>query len=210
MKKITDLLKPNLLIIFGALLFLVYLNWLSATDEALALGIIAVVFSAYYLTIGILGIIIGNKFSPMLRKIFDVISACLFPLFMFTYFLIMVIDINQVMGPTAWIISILSMVASLAVVTFVIISKFVNKPIMLRFAYLSAAIFALALLLNILFDAIGNTTALGDISIVLVALYALFVICLFNIISKVDEPKKEEALANNEEAKEDSTEAPQE
>ena len=193
MKKITDILKPNILIVFGALFFLVYLNYLSYSDEALALGIIAVIFASYYIAIGILGIILGDKFSPMLKKVFDVVSACLFPIFMFIYFLMMTINIADYMGPTAWIIAILSLVASLAAPAFFAVSKFINKPLFVRIAFLSVAIFALALLLNVLFDASGATTVLGNISIVGVVLYALFIIYLFNALNKAEETPKQEA-----------------
>ena len=39
MKKITDYLEQNILIIFGALLFIYYLNYLAYGGAALALGI---------------------------------------------------------------------------------------------------------------------------------------------------------------------------
>ena len=104
MKKIGDFLKPNILVIFGALLLLYFLNYLSLNGAGLAIGIIAVVLSAYYLVVGILGILIGNKFSPQLKKIFEVLSVSLFGAFMFTYFLLTTItgaQINGLMGPTA-------------------------------------------------------------------------------------------------------------
>ena len=39
MKKVTDFLKPNILIILGALLLLVYINLLQGNGAALAIGI---------------------------------------------------------------------------------------------------------------------------------------------------------------------------
>ena len=171
MKKIGDFLKPNILIIFGALLLLNFLNYLSLNGAGLAIGIFAVVLSAYYLAVGILGILIGNKFSPQLKKIFEVLSVSLFGVFMFIYFLLTTINgaqINGLMGPTAWTVQILSMAAALGFVVVYIIARLVNKDALMRFAYLFSAIFTLALLLNILFDISGNSRVLGNVDILLV------------------------------------------
>ncbi len=203
MKKITDLLKPNILIIFGAIYLLVYLNWLAYGGAGLALGIIAVIFSACYLAIGILGAIIGDKLSPMLKKVFDIVAVSMFPIFMFVYFLLMTINVYQGMGPTSWIIYILGMVASLTVVGLYIVSRFAKMPIMQRLAYLFAAIFALALLLNILFDIAGATNVLGNISIIEVVLYGLYLFYLFNALGKVEEAPQEEPAPAQEAPQED-------
>ena len=205
MKKIGDFLKPNILIIFGALLLLYFLNYLSLNGAGLAIGIIAVVLSAYYLAIGILGIFVGNKFTPQLKKIFEVISVSLFGIFMFVFFLLTTINgaqINGLMGPTAWTIEILSMVAALAMVAVYIIARFANKDVLMRFAVLFAAIFALALLLNILFDITGNSRVLGNVDILLVAIYAIFVFYLFNTLTNKPEAN-EEAAKEVEEKKEE-------
>ena len=205
MKKIGDFLKPNILIIFGALLLLYFLNYLSLNGAGLAIGIIAVVLSAYYLAIGILGIFVGNKFTPQLKKIFEVISVSLFGIFMFVFFLLTTINgaqINGLMGPTAWTIEILSMVAALAMVAVYIIARFANKDVLMRFAVLFAAIFALALLLNVLFDITGNSRVLGNVDILLVAIYAIFVFYLFNTLTNKPEAN-EEAAKEVEEKKEE-------
>ena len=205
MKKIGDFLKPNILIIFGAVLLLYFLNYLSLDGAGLAIGIIAVVLSTYYLAIGILGIFVGNKFTPQLKKIFEVISVSLFGIFMFVFFLLTTINgaqINGLMGPTAWTIEILSMVAALAMVAVYIIARFANKDVLMRFAVLFAAIFALALLLNILFDITGNSRVLGNVDILLVAIYAIFVFYLFNTLTNKPEAN-EEAAKEVEEKKEE-------
>ena len=190
MKRIGDFLKPNILIIFGALLLLYFLNYLSLNGTGLAIGIFAVVLSAYYLAIGILGIFVGNKFSPQLKKIFEVISVSLFGIFMFVFFLLTTINgakIDGLMGPTAWTIQILSMVAALAMVIIYILARLTNKDVLMRFAFLFSAIFVLALLLNILFDISGASTVLGNVDILLVAIYAIFTFYLFNTLSNKEE-----------------------
>lgn len=194
MKKIGDFLKPNILIIFGALLLLYFLNYLSLNGAGLAIGIFAVVLSAYYLVVGILGVLIGNKFSPQLKKIFEVLSVSLFGAFMFTYFLLTTINgaqINGLMGPTAWTMQILSMAAALGLVVVYTIARLVNKDALMRFAYLFSAIFALALLLNILFDISGNSRVLGNVDILLVAIYVIFTFYLFSTLTNKPESKEE-------------------
>lgn len=200
MKKVTDFLRPNILIIFGALLFLFFLNYLSASpkDEpaTLAIGIIATILSVYYLAIGILGLFLGDKLP---KKVFEVVSVCLFAVFMFTYFLIALINGAQVknyMGPTAWIIAILSLIGSLALAAIYPVARFVKNKVVLSLAYLFSAIFALVLLLNILFNPRGNSTVLGNIDLILVAIYGVFLFYLFGTLGQPEEapaPKKVEA-----------------
>jgi len=194
MKKIGDFLKPNMFIIFGALLLLYFLNYLSLNGASLAIGIFAVILSTYYLVIGILGILIGNKFSPQLKKIFEVLSVSLFGAFMFIYFLLTTINgaqINGLMGPTAWIVQILSMAAALGLAVVYTIARLVNIDALIRFAYLFSAIFALALLLNILFDISGNSRLLGNVDILLVVIYVIFTFYLFSTLTNKAESKEE-------------------
>ena len=194
MKKIGDFLKPNMFIIFGALLLLYFLNYLSLNGASLAIGIFAVILSTYYLVVGILGILIGNKFSPQLKKIFEVLSVSLFGAFMFIYFLLTTINgaqINGLMGPTAWIVQILSMAAALGLAVVYTIARLVNIDALMRFAYLFSAIFALALLLNILFDISGNSRLLGNVDILLVVIYVIFTFYLFSTLTNKAESKEE-------------------
>lgn len=204
MKKVTDFLKPNILIILGAILFLYFLNYLSLQEEGLAIGIIAVVISTYYLAVGILGVVIGNKLSPMLKKIFEIVAVCLFGTFMFLLFLLTTIQAAQIedfMGPTSWTIAILSMVASLSFVSIYVAARLVKKDFFMRFAYLFSAIFVLALLLDILFDVQGNGVALGGINVLLVVIYVIFTIYLFDTLK--NESVQQLAPSNAEEKKND-------
>ena len=207
MKKATDFLKPNILIIFGALLFLFFLNYLSGKEATLAIGIIATIVSVYYLVIGILGLFLGDKLP---KKVIEVVSVCVFAVFMFTYFLIALIEgaqIKNYMGPTAWIIAILSLVGSLALAGIYPAARFVNKKGLLSLAYLFSAIFALILLLNVLFSPRGNSTVLGNIDLILVAIYSVFVIYLFGTLKPAGEvEEKQEKVAEAKPAKEEPQE----
>ncbi|MBQ6979365.1 MAG: hypothetical protein IJQ07_01835 [Clostridia bacterium] len=186
-KKFTDFIKPNILIIFGALLLIMNLNALSAAGTALALGIVAVIISVYYLAVGILLVIMGNKFSPTMLKVFETLSVSLFAVFMFVRFLLTAIGGG--LGLTDWVIIILSMVSSLALVIVYIMFKFADAPNLLRFTYLFALIFVLALLLDVLFSAGGT---LGGIDVFLVAIYAAYSFYLFGALNKDKEVAAQE------------------
>ena len=67
MKKISDLVKPYLSIIFGALLLLLYFNLLAVGGVYLAMGIIIFALAAFFLTIGILNVTLGEKLSKVIR-----------------------------------------------------------------------------------------------------------------------------------------------
>lgn len=185
-KKFTDFIKPNILIIFGALLLILNLNALSAKGTALALGIVAVLISVYYLTVGILLVIMGNKFSSQIQKVFETLSVSLFAIFMFVNFLLTAIGGG--MGITDWVITILSMVSSLALVIVYIMFKF-GAPNLLRFTYLFALIFVLALLLDVLFNAGGT---LGGIDVFLVVIYCAYSFYLFSSLNKGKEVSAQE------------------
>ncbi len=198
MKKITDYLEQNILIIFGALLFIYYLNYLAYGGAALALGISAIIISAYYLTVGILLVLIGNKLSPKAKKMFNLLSVSLFAVFMFIKFLLLTINAASAMGPTAWTIKILSMAASLALIVIYIVSKFSAESFAYRFAHLFSLIFVLVLLLDILFDLGGNSKTLGDIDVLLVVIYGFYSFYLFASFEKTEviSAKEEEETAD--------------
>lgn len=200
MKRAIDFIKPNILIIFGALFLLYFMNWLPIGGAVLALGIVAIVLSSCYIAIGVLTIIFGDKLP---KKVFEVATVCSFAAFMFAYFLIFTINyakIDGFMGPTAWLIAILSMIASLSLGGIYPVAKFVNQKAFVKFAYLFSAIFALVLLLNIVFDPNGNSTVLGNVPLVLVAIYVAFTFYLFSSLQKNEEKEQvvEEEPANQE------------
>ncbi len=188
MKKLHEFIKPFLSIILGALLLLFYMNWLTGQDAQLAIGIIAIVMAAYYLTVGILGVVLGDKLGNA-KKIFDIISICFFPTFMFVYFLVVTINGASVIGPTGWVILILSMISSLALVVAFIIASFVKAQVFKRFTILFAATFVLALLLNLLFDLAGNPIVLGNFNIIAFVIYFIYTNMLLSSLSIGKEKK---------------------
>lgn len=175
MKKVQEIIKPYLLIIFGALLLLYYLNDLDNTGATLAIGIIGVIVAAFYLTMGILNVLLGDKLPQSLKKVFDITAVALFPLFIFSYYLIAIIKWNDLFGPNGWIITILSLVGSLAAAVLLIISNFINGNTVKKLTTLFAMIFVLILILDLLFSIAGNSIVLGNLDVLLFAIYVVYV-----------------------------------
>lgn len=184
MKKLTDYLKTNILIILGALLLIKYLDFLSYKGLSFALGIIALVLATYYIIVGIAIAIRGSKFSAQTLKLCEMLSVSLFSLFIFLYFLFTTINTAKIMGVSNWIINVLSMVVSLVFAFSYVAHKLANKSNLIRFISLFALLFILALLLDVIIKAVG---ILGNIDILLVAIYLSYSFYLFSFIEKKDD-----------------------
>ena len=107
MKKLGELLKPFYSIILGALMLLYYMDWLEGGGARLAMGIVAMVLAAYYIGIGILAVVMGDKLTASTRGTVESLSVLLFPLFMFVFFLLSAIGGG--LTPTGWVIIIIGM-----------------------------------------------------------------------------------------------------
>ena len=210
MKRLHEILKPFLAIILGALLLLRYLNWLQADGLWLATGIIAMVLAAFYLGVGVVGFTLNNKLPGSAKKVFEVGAVVAFPLFMFVYFLFVTIRLADNLGPNGWFLAILKMIACVAFAAVYCVGAFVKNRHLNKFSLLLAAVFVLALLLEVLFDAFGDPVGLGAIIIVEVVIFFLYGNILFNSLPVKDfankqeepeaEPEEEEAPAEEEQA----------
>ena len=188
MKRLMDLVKPFLSLIFGVLMFLYYLNMLGAEGAALALGIIGLVVGTYYLAVGIMGIVWPGM-PDNLKKIFNIISVSAFPGFMFVWFLLNVIQAYEVLTPSLWVISILGMIASLSLCVFYIISRFNKQDIMVRLTSMFGLVFVLCLISWVLFATFGGnqmtwSTTIGEIEVVPLLLYGLYCVLMLNSLKK--------------------------
>ena len=212
MKKIKELLKPFIFIIFGALLFLFFFNYLGVGGAYLAIGIVAIVLSVYFLVVGILSVVLGDKLGKA-KGILNLVGVATFPLLMGVIFLLSLIGNAKseytYLGPNGWTIAILSIAAAFAIGVMLFIAFFVRSKGFHRVTFLFGAIFVLALLLDILISE-GFAVALGQIVVLQVILYAAYTSMLFDVLSslkenkepkKVEEPK-EEAPAQEEQAAE--------
>ena len=192
MKKIKDLLKPFIFIIFGALLFLFFFNYLGVGGPYLAIGITAIVLASYLLAVGIFSVVLGDKLGKA-KGILNLIGVSAFPLFMGVIFLLDLIEkvkSETYLGPSGWTIAILSIAASFALGVILFIAYFVRNKRFHRIAFLFSAIFVLALLLDILVSD-GFAVNLGSIIVLQVVLYGCYVSMLFEVLSSLKEVKKE-------------------
>lgn len=189
MKKIQEVAKPFLSIVFGALLLLTYLNWLSLGGGALVIGIIALLMSLYYLGAGITEAVVGDKLSPKAKKVFDIINISLFSAFASIYYLLYITNLSDRMGPTGWIVALAALLLSLALAVFSIIARLVSNPVLKRLDVLFSGLFMAALVLTLLFDSVGNPITLGSIDVISLVIYALFgMMLLESLTSKEAEP----------------------
>ena len=202
MKKIKELVKPFIFIIFGALLFLFFFNYLGVGGPYLAIGIVAIVLSVYFLVVGILSVVLGEKLGKA-KGILNLVGVATFPLLMGVIFLLSLIGNAKneytYLGPNGWTIAILSIAAAFAIGVMLFIAFFVRSKGFHRVTFLFGAIFVLALLLDILISE-GFAVALGQIVVLQVILYAAYTSMLFDVLSslkenkepkKVEEPKEE-------------------
>ena len=211
MKKIQVVAKPFLSIVFGALLLLTYLNWLSLDGGALVIGVIALLMSLYYLGAGITEAVAGDKLPQKAKKVFDILNISLFSAFASIYYLLYITNLSDQMGPTGWIVALAALLLSLALAVFSIIARLVSNPVLKRLDGLFSALFMAALVLTLLFDSVGNPVTLGSIDVISLVIYALFgVMLLESLTSKETKPVEtpsdnvqEEATPESEDKKEE-------
>ena len=198
MKKVLELIKPFLLIILGALLLLVYLNNLQGQDAALAMGIVGLIIAVYYLGLGIVRMILGDKLPKLLAQILDLVAVAIFPVFLFVGYLINVIELHDYFGPTGWVIIILSMIAALGLAGMYVVAFFLKGKLFCRIAQLCGMAFIMVLLLNLAFNIDGTLNTLGNIPLVLVAIYLCYSIMLFRALGELGGAAAEPAPAKEE------------
>jgi len=183
MKKYGSILQALLPTIIGAFMLLLYMNLLGASGSTLALGIIGVIVAAYYLVSGIVGSLIGeNKGSigGLLKKL----NVVIFPIFMFVVFLITVINGANALGPTGWVIAILSLIAALGFAIAAIFSWVANSEAISKLTTLLGILFILALALTIFFDVTGAPNALGNIELASTVVYVLYTILAVTVLGE--------------------------
>lgn len=204
MKRLHEIIRPFLAIILGALLLLMYLNSLQGEGEVLAIGIIAMVLAAFYIGVGVVGLTLNNRLLGTAKKVFEVGAVIALPLFEFVYFLLVTVMLAENLGPNGWFLAILKMIASLAFAVVFLVAGLVKNRHLNKLALLLASVFILALLLEVLFDVVGNAVGLGNIVVVEVVVYFLYGNILFNSLPSI---KGEPAPAAEPEAEEPAEEA---
>ena len=192
MKKFYEKVKPFFLVILGALILLTYLPCIRGEGSVLALGIISIVVAAFYVGYGIVVLLIGDKIPALVKKILDIVVVGLFPAFVFTGILMDTISLYENYTPTGWIIAILGMIAALGIAVVYAVAAFVKNNILSKLVSIFALTFVLALLMNVLFDAIGLPMVLGNITIVVLVIYAVYTAILFSAIGGLESGEQSE------------------
>lgn len=202
MKRLHEIIRPFLAIILGALILLTNLNDLQGQNEVLAYGIIGVVVAALYVAIGIVGLTLNNRLPGSAKRALEIVTVVTFPIFMFVFFLLGTIAAAkaEILGPNGWFLSILKMVASICFPVTFLVAGIAKERHINKLALLFASVFILALLLEVLFDILGNAIGLGGIVVVEVVVYFIYGNILFNSLpnakgepAPVEEPAHEEA-----------------
>lgn len=181
MKKVTEFIKPLLLLIFGSLALLFYMNYLQLQDEYLAFGIVAVIFSAYYLVAGILTYVLGNRLNNSLQLVFDILNVSLFPLILFFMRILNMKRLIQAdaMSVNDWIVYITFFVATVTLIVFYMVYRFTKQPVMGRIAFLCGGILVLTLVVELV---LNNTV--GSLPLIQLALYGIYTYVLFSTMAR--------------------------
>ena len=181
MKKVTEFIKPLLLLIFGSLALLFYMNYLQLQDEYLAFGIVAVIFSAYYLVAGILTYVLGNRLNNSLQLVFDILNVSLFPLILFFMRILSMKQLIQAdaMSVNDWIVYITFFVATVTLIVFYMVYRFTKQPVMGRIAFLCGGILVLTLVVELV---LNNTV--GSLPLIQLALYGIYTYVLFSTMAR--------------------------
>ena len=202
MKKVLNLLKANVLIILGAILFLIYVNdFASKEGNVIAEGVFGLILSLYLIVIGIIFVAMGNKINKTAKAVLEVIGASTFALFafvgaIFTYDVMDKANSNAyvTVGPTAWILVILQFIISFTFMGFFPVAKFVKNKAVTTLGYIFSGLFVTLLFLTTAFDITGTVALLGNIPFILLMVYVLFAFFIFESLSN-KEPAAVESKA---------------
>ena len=189
MKKISDLMKPFSSIVLGTLILLYFLNNLSMGGGLLAVGIIALILAVYYIVIGIVNFALGVRMPRGAKKVFDSISLAAFPVFAFVVFLVTLINMHSQFGPAGWVLAIIYLVVSIGAALMLVLGTCIDNRGLRKASQLCGMIFALVLVLDILFGETGAAVKLGELDLVLAFIYIIYGQMLF--LSFVEAPKVE-------------------
>ncbi len=191
--------------VLGALLILFALSFIAIGGEATVIGIFGLLSGIAYVLGGIFVTLNLSDKTITLTK--DIIFIVAFPLFIFVYYLIIVIEAANALSVTSWILAILLLLSSLSAITCGIITLVGNNDKIKKIANLSILIFIGIMVILLVFPLGGGAggAVLGELSLV-----QIFFIAGYFLITKpfVELPKfekkeeKSEECENKEECKE--------
>lgn len=184
MKKINEGFKPFFPIVFGTLLLFTYLNFLQGDGGTLALGIISLIFAIYYIGVGVLLIIAKEKLAKH-EKLLNTIGIVLYPVFLFVYYLVIIIQGGDFIEVVGWILAITMLVATLGTAIFVLVANFSKNDALKKVAQLCGSLLAVMILVTLLFNEQGDVIAIGQIVPVVVALKCIYCMMLYGELGQL-------------------------
>ncbi len=202
MTKLKQILTPLFAITLGALILLTYMNSLNGQGSVLAIGIIGVIFSVYYLAYGIITLVVPDKLSAGLKKGLHITAIVLYPLFMFAIILTNVIEWNAAFGPSGWTIAIISLTVTILFALLYILNALTENDLLKRLALLFGGCVILVIVLSLIFDFTGAPTQIGNVTFLEIGMYVLYGALLIDVLAPlaakkenapVGEKKEEEA-----------------
>lgn len=167
MKKVLDLVKQFVAIVFGALIILCYLNDLSVGGTATVRAVFAFLVGSYFILIGLLGMLCKEQIGEKALKIMNGAGMAAYASLFFLIVMLDVIDLNAGYGVNGWVIADFALTVSIAFAVLYIIVLFVNNRVVIRLANLFGMLFLLAIVLyGIVFTPIGNRNTLANIALI--------------------------------------------
>ena len=197
MKKFYRILTPIFPIILGALLLLLYVNNFAAGGGVnITFGIIGLLVAIFYLSAGIVPLLLGNKLPVALARVFEIGVVILYPALLFAGSLTLMIQNADNLRVNAWIIEILSLVSCLGFVLLYCIAVGFRKSSLNPFVQIFGLTVILALVLDLIFTSTGAVIAIGDLALVTLITYSCYVAILLPALLKMvevveDAPKQE-------------------
>ena len=175
MKKILDLVKPFIAIVFGALVIMLYLNGMSVGGTTTVRSVFAFIVGSYFIVVGLLGMICAEQIGEKPLRILNAIGISVYASFFFLTTVLDFADYHDGYGVNGWVVADFTFAVALGFAVLNIIAIFVNNRILGRIANILGMLFVLALVLDILFDEVGNPVRLGLVSVLLVVVHATFI-----------------------------------
>lgn len=196
--------------VLGALLILFALSFIAIGGEATVIGIFGLLSGIAYVLGGIFVTLNLSDKTITLTK--DIIFIVAFPLFIFVYYLIIVIEAANALSVTSWILAILLLLSSLSAITCGIITLVGNNDKIKKIANLSILIFIGIMVILLVFPLGGGAggAVLGELSLVQIFFIAGYFLITKPFVELPKFEKKEEKVTEEKASEEAMKEEPKE
>ena len=209
MKKLTS--NTSLVaFVLGALLILFALSFIANGGEATVIGIFGLLSGIAYVLGGVFVTLNLSDKAITLTK--DIIFIVAFPLFIFVYYLIIVIEAADVLSVTNWILAILLLISALSAVVCGIITLVGNNEMVKKIANLSILLFIGIMVILLVFPLGGREggAAIGELSLVQIFFIAGYFLITKPFLELPKFEKKEEKVTEEKASEEAMKEEPKE